>query len=118
MHADQHALWIDARDARHTIVSTDGGFYVANHRMERWEPLTRMALGQFHRVEAEWRRQYRVYGGLQDNGSWGGPSMSLDGRGAINEDWAMVGGGDGFVCRVDPQDPDVVYGESQDGNIW
>ena len=55
---------------------------------------------------------YRVYGGLQDNGSWGGPSLGLHGGiGPINEDWIVVGGGDGFVCRVDPQDPDLVYFE-------
>jgi len=61
------------------------------------------------------RRPYHVYGGLQDNGSWGGPSHSLRGTGPINEDWIVLGGGDGFVCRVDPNDPDVVYSESQDG---
>src|ERR1019366_1279251 len=52
-----------------------------------------------------------------DNGSWGGPSLSLDGRGPINSDWVMVQGGDGFVCRVDPLDPDVVYAEMQEGNM-
>ncbi len=54
---------------------------------------------------------------MQDNGSWGGPSHSLDGRGPVNADWVMVLGGDGFVCRVDPVDPDFVYAESQEGNM-
>ena len=61
------------------------------------------------------RPDYRVYGGLQDNGSWGGPNRTLNATGPINEDWIEVGGGDGFVCRVDPIDPDLVYFESQDG---
>src|SRR5262249_43405479 len=56
-----------------------------------------------------------VYGGLQDNGSWGGPSRTRGFTGAVNEDWISVGGGDGFVCRVDPNDPDLVYSESQNG---
>jgi S1-C subfamily serine protease len=118
VHADQHALWIDPRDGRHMLVGTDGGFYVTYDRMERWDHVNNMALGQFYHVAVDTRRPYSVYGGLQDNGSWGGPSLSLDGRGPINEDWAMIGGGDGFVCRVDQNDPNVVYMESQDGNMF
>src|SRR5205807_7337566 len=69
-----------------------------------------------YHVAVDSRKPYRVYGGLQDNGSWGGPSNCLSGA-PINEDWIVLGGGDGFVCRVDPTDPDLVYWESQDGNI-
>ena len=57
-----------------------------------------------------------MFGGLQDNGSWGGPAISKTG-GAVNEDWISVSGGDGFVCRIDPNDPDLVYYESQNGRI-
>jgi photosystem II stability/assembly factor-like uncharacterized protein len=116
-HPDQHALWIDPRDGRHMLLGTDGGYYVTYDRMARWEYLNHMAIGQFYHVALDSRRPYRAYGGLQDNGSWGGPSHTLDGQGPINEDWILVGGGDGFVCRVDAQDPDVVYSESQDGNV-
>jgi photosystem II stability/assembly factor-like uncharacterized protein len=116
-HADQHALWIDPRDSRHMLLGTDGGFYVTYDRMAHWEYLNNMAIGQFYHVSIDSRQPYRVYGGLQDNGSWGGPSHTLDGQGPINEDWILVGGGDGFVCRVDQQDPDLVYYESQDGRM-
>jgi photosystem II stability/assembly factor-like uncharacterized protein len=116
-HPDQHALWIDPRDGRHMLLGTDGGFYATCDRMAHWEHLNNMAIGQFYHVSLDSRSPYRAYGGLQDNGSWGGPSHTLDGQGPINEDWISVGGGDGFVCRVDPQDPDLVYCESQDGRI-
>jgi photosystem II stability/assembly factor-like uncharacterized protein len=116
-HPDQHALWIDPRDGRHMLLGTDGGYYVTYDRMGRWEYLNHMAIGQFYHVALDSRRPYRAYGGLQDNGSWGGPSHTLDGQGPINEDWILVSGGDGFVCRVDPHDPDLVYYESQDGHI-
>src|SRR5260370_18565280 len=67
-------------------------------------------------VTADMRRPYYVYIGLQDNGSWGGPS-STRGRGAIlNSDWFGIGGGDGFYTAVDPTDHNIVYSESQDGN--
>jgi photosystem II stability/assembly factor-like uncharacterized protein len=116
VHPDQHCLWIDPKDGRHMIVGCDGGFYATYDRMDNWDHLNNMAIGQFYHVAVDSRRPYRVYGGLQDNGSWGGPSNCLSGP-PINEDWILVGGGDGFVCRVDPTDPDLVYFESQDGNI-
>jgi photosystem II stability/assembly factor-like uncharacterized protein len=114
VHADQHALWIDPKDGRHMIVGCDGGFYATYDRMDHWDFLNHMAIGQFYSVCVDSRQPYWIYGGLQDNGSWGGPSRSLSG-GLLNEDWIGVFGGDGFVCQVDASDPDVVYAESQDG---
>jgi photosystem II stability/assembly factor-like uncharacterized protein len=116
VHPDQHSLWINPRDGRHMIVGCDGGFYVTHDRMEHWDFLNHLAIGQFYHVTVDNKHPYCVYGGLQDNGSWGGPSRGLNGRGPINEDWVVVNGGDGFVCRVDPNDSDLVYFETQDGN--
>jgi photosystem II stability/assembly factor-like uncharacterized protein len=117
VHPDQHALWINPRDGRHLIIGCDGGFYVSYDRGAKWDYQSTMAIGQFYHVAVDNRRPYRVYGGLQDNGSWGGPTHTLDGQGPINDDWFVVGMGDGFVCRVDATDPDLVYSESQDGFI-
>jgi hypothetical protein len=75
-----------------------------------------MATALAYWVSADMRRPYYVYVGLQDNGSWGGPS-SVRGRGGImNSDWFGIGGGDGFQTAVDPNDYNIVYTESQDGN--
>ncbi len=126
VHPDQHALWIDPRDGRHMLLGCDGGFYATYDRMQTWDYLNNMAIGQFYSVAVDSRKPYHVYGGLQDNCSWGGPSRGQsqsgfggvgEGVGPLNEDWIMLGGGDGFVCRVDPNDPDIVFWESQDGNI-
>jgi photosystem II stability/assembly factor-like uncharacterized protein len=116
VHPDQHALWIDPKDGRHMVVGTDGGSYVTYDRMNHWDFLNNQAIGQFYHVAVDNKSPYRVFGGLQDNGTWGGPSMGMTGIGPINEDWVVVSGGDGFVCRVDPQDADLVYFETQDGN--
>jgi photosystem II stability/assembly factor-like uncharacterized protein len=115
LHSDQHALWIDPHDGRHMIIGCDGGFYQSYDRAEHWDHLNHLALGQFYHVAVDPRPLYRAFGGLQDNGSWGGPTHVLRSTGPINEDWLLVGGGDGFVCRVDPTDPDLVYTESQGG---
>ena len=76
-----------------------------------------IAIGQFYEVTANNERPYKVCGGLQDNGSWCGPSMSLTGGGISNSDWVSVGGGDGFYNRLDPVDANFDYGESQDGAL-
>ena len=55
---------------------------------------------------------------MQDNGSWCGPSATSYQRGTTNEDWYRVGGGDGFYVQIDPVDPNIVYAESQDGNLF
>ena len=117
IHPDAHAFWIDPKDSRHMILGCDGGFYVSYDKGVKWDHLNTLALGQFYSVAVDNRRPYRVYGGLQDNGSWGGPSDTLKRVGQVNEDWVFIAGGDGFVCRVDPNDPDTVYAESQGGNI-
>src|SRR5690606_16535610 len=95
VHSDQHALWIDPADGRHMILGTDGGFYVTRDRCATWRHENHMALGQFYHVAVGPRRDYRVYGGLQDNGTWGAPRRSARGSGTINEDWLRIGGGDG-----------------------
>lgn len=117
VHADGHSLWIDPRDGRHMIIGVDGGVYTTNDRGNRWDHLNTLAMGQFYHVAIAPKYPYYVYGGLQDNGTWGGPAISLNGSGPVNEDWLSVGGGDGFMCRVDPNDPDLVYWTSQDGNM-
>jgi hypothetical protein len=110
-------MWVDPRDGRHMIVGGDGGFYQSYDRGEHWDHLDHLALGQFYHVALDPRPLYRVAGGLQDNGSWAGPAQTLRPSGPVNDDWLMIGGGDGFVCRIDPTDPDLVYSESQNGNI-
>lgn len=117
VHVDHHALWINPSNGRHMILGNDGGIYVTYDRMEKWDHHNHVAIGQFYAVTVGPRQNYKVYGGLQDNGSWGGPSRVRHGSGPTNDDWVSVGGGDGFVCWVDAEDPDLVYYESQNGGM-
>ena len=117
IHVDHHALWIDKRDPRHMILGNDGGVHITYDRMEHWDHLNHVAIGQFYHVGVDSNLDYKVYGGLQDNGSWGGPSRSEQGSGPVNNDWIRVGGGDGFVTLSDPDDPEQIYYESQNGGM-
>ena len=114
VHVDNHAMWINPNDGKNIILGNDGGIYVTHDRMLHWDHYNHVALGQFYHVGVGPGRNYKVYGGLQDNGSWGGPSSNGTGE-ILNTDWFRVGGGDGFICLVDPNDKDLIYFESQNG---
>ena len=116
-HSDHHALWVNPKNPDHLILGNDGGLYVSKDRAKTAEPLRGLAIGQFYGVAVDMRSPYRVYGGLQDNGSWGGPTATAYPDGVTMSDWRRVGGGDGFQAAVDPTDPDTVYVESQYGRL-
>ncbi|MFB3854065.1 MAG: WD40/YVTN/BNR-like repeat-containing protein [Vicinamibacterales bacterium] len=115
-HSDHHAVWINPRNSNHLMIGTDGGLDVTYDQAETWEFINIMATGQFYAVSADMRKPYYVCGGLQDNGSWCGPSAVRDSNGILNSHWFRVGGGDGFYTAQDPTNHNIVYYESQDGN--
>jgi hypothetical protein len=117
IHGDFHALWINPADADHMILGSDGGVHWSYDRGRTWDFVNTFAIGQFYEIGLDMREPYFVCGGLQDNNTWCGPSASPDPRGIDNSDWVAVGGGDGFYAQVDPNDPMMVYAESQDGNV-
>ncbi|HEX6463335.1 MAG TPA: hypothetical protein VFZ98_02730, partial [Vicinamibacterales bacterium] len=114
-HVDQHAIWIDPKNPNHIMEGNDGGLDVSYDQGKSWDFVNTMATGLAYVVTADMRHPYYVYIGLQDNGSWGGPS-AVRGRGGImNSHWFGIGGGDGFYTAVDPTDYNMVITESQDG---
>ncbi len=115
-HVDQHAMWINPENSNHLLIGNDGSIDVSYDQGETWEAFRRWAMGQPYHASVDMRRPYYVCTGLQDNGSWCGPS-GVRGGDMLSEDWYRVGGGDGFYTAVDPTDHTVVYAESQNGNI-
>lgn len=115
VHPDHHALWIDPEDPKHLVLGTDGGVYVSYDQGHTFRMVGSLPISQFYEVSVDMEWPYNVYGGLQDNGSWMGPSRSPSG--IENRDWESVGAGDGFHTYRDPNDPDFVYSEYQGGQI-
>ena len=115
VHPDFHAVWINPANGRNVLAGTDGGVYVSTNRGNSFRFLRNLPVSQFYRVSCDMAKPYHVYGGLQDNGAWYGPSRSPNG--IENRDWQNVGGGDGFCVYADPTDEDIVYSEWQGGNI-
>ena len=116
-HADFHAMWIDPGDPNHLSVGNDGGYYVSYDAGESWDFAANLPVSTFYAIGVDLRDPYRVYGGLQDNGSWGAPVRSRRRSGIGNADWVNVGGGDGFFTVIDPSDPLTMYSESQNGAL-
>ncbi|MHC5066760.1 MAG: WD40/YVTN/BNR-like repeat-containing protein, partial [Planctomycetota bacterium] len=73
-HPDHHAMWINPRDPEHIIEGNDGGVYISRDRGESWRFVSNLPLAQFYHIAVDMETPYNVYGGMQDNGSWRGPS--------------------------------------------
>ena len=114
---DFHAMWFDPSNGRQFYTGNDKGAYLTRDRGLAFTMFDNMAIGQFYAVTLDNRDPYWVYGGLQDNGNWGGPSNSRDGNGILNDHWFKFHSGDGFHTTVDPNDWRTVYTEGQGGNI-
>ena len=115
VHPDLHALWVNPRNPNEVLIGTDGGVYQSFDKAQRWRFLNVLPVSQFYHVNYDLDTPYNVYGGLQDNGTWMGPSQAAGG--VSNHHWRTIGGGDGFAVTTDPGDPDLVYLESQGGRI-
>lgn len=117
-HVDNHYYWIDPDDSNHIINGCDGGVYESWDRGQLWRHINNLSITQFYNVDVDNASPiYNIYGGTQDNSTLGGPSRTLGVNGATNADWFIVTGGDGFVARIDPKNPDIVYAESQYGGM-
>jgi photosystem II stability/assembly factor-like uncharacterized protein len=114
-HSDTHALWISPIDNRLIYLGTDGGVYISADKGNTWRFVQSLPVSQFYHVSVDNNNPYNVYGGLQDNGSWMGPSRKPGG--IKNSDWKNIGYGDGFYTYGDATDPDITYSQYQGGRI-
>jgi photosystem II stability/assembly factor-like uncharacterized protein len=117
-HVDNHALWIDPNHTDDYLVGCDGGIYESFDRGKTWKYMSNLPVTQFYKVAVDFAEPfYNVYGGTQDNSSIGGPSRTTSAHGIVNSDWYITQGGDGFESQIDPKDPNIVYSQSQYGNL-
>ena len=117
VHPDHHAMWINPANSDHIILGGDGGIAITWDRSRTWRQLMNLPLAQFYEIGVDMRDPYHVCGGLQDNGSWCGPSDTWSNQGIRTRDWYNVGGGDGFYTVMHPDNPRVMFSESQGGNL-
>ncbi len=117
IHVDFHAMWVNPNNSNHMILGGDGGVGISYDRSKTYVWLNNLPVGQFYHVSYDMQTPFLVCGGLQDNNTWCGPSDVRNEWGIANDDWFIIGGGDGFVGLVDPSNPRIMYAESQDGNM-
>ncbi|MFQ5536122.1 MAG: hypothetical protein ACE5GJ_01600 [Gemmatimonadota bacterium] len=118
VHADHHALWIDPNDSDHLYLGGDAGLWESYDRGQNFRKVNNFPIAQFYAIGVDRRDPYWVYGGLQDNHSFMGPSETRRWIGIINDDWMQDGFGDGMYWQVDPRDARYAYGSSNGGNYF
>jgi photosystem II stability/assembly factor-like uncharacterized protein len=117
-HVDNHDIWINPENTDHYLVGCDGGVYESFDRGANWEFKANLPVPQFYDITTDNAKPfYNVYGGTQDNFSFGGPSRTRSASGIVNSDWFVTNGGDGFRSQVDPEDPNTIYASLQHGVI-
>lgn len=118
-HVDNHSMWIDPEDPNYFIVGCDGGIYQSFDAGQTWKYIDNLPVTQFYKVAVDNDVPfYNVYGGTQDNFSLGGPSRTRSVSGIVNADWVITNGGDGFESQIDPNNPNIVYAQSQYGVLF
>lgn len=118
-HSDWHALWINPKKDNHMIAGNDGGCNITYDNGKNWFKANSPSVGQFYAINVDNEKPYHVYGGLQDNGSWYGPSThkeSIDWIDNGQYGYKSINGGDGMQVQIDPRDHNIVYTGSQFGS--
>jgi photosystem II stability/assembly factor-like uncharacterized protein len=116
-HVDNHAVTFHPTDPDFLLVGCDGGVYRSYDFAETYQFVANLPLTQFYKVAVSYEEPfYHVAGGTQDNYSQYGPARTRD-TGIYNRHWRITIGGDGHDCAIDPEDPNIIYGESQEGFI-
>jgi photosystem II stability/assembly factor-like uncharacterized protein len=117
VHPDHHAWWIHPENPDFMINGNDGGMAITRDRGKTWRFVENLPLAQFYHINVDMERPYNVYGGMQDNGSWRGPSQVWRSGGILNSYWEEISFGDGFDVVPDPGDARYGYSMWQGGNL-
>ena len=118
-HVDSHAMAFKASDPNYVLFGTDGGLYESFDLTNSWKYVSNLPITQFFKVAVDDSEPfYKVYGGTQDNGSQGGASRTVFADGIKNRDWWKTLGADGHQSAIEPGNPDITYGEFQQGALW
>lgn len=113
LHGDDRFVWVNPKDSRHVVKLDDGGIGISYDRGLKFLYVQNLPVSQYYRVAVDNERPYNIYGGLQDNGCWKGPSASWTTSGILNEHWSRLCGGDGFFTVPDPANSRIVFSASQ-----
>ncbi len=116
VHSDIHDIWVNPQNNKHVLLGTDGGVYRSLDGAYLFEHFRNLPLSQFYQISVDNAVPYNVYGGLQDNGSWYAPSRTQYGS-IRNSDWKLSFYGDGFYSFRHPENENLIYSESQGGNL-
>jgi photosystem II stability/assembly factor-like uncharacterized protein len=118
-HSDNHSLTFKANDPNYLLFGSDGGIYESFDDSENWRFVNNLPLTQFYKLAVDDAEPfYNIFGGTQDNNTQGGPSRTVRNNGIVNSDWFVLLGGDGHQPATEPGNPNIVYAQWQQGNLY
>ncbi|MFN4255403.1 MAG: WD40/YVTN/BNR-like repeat-containing protein [Saprospiraceae bacterium] len=117
IHPDHHAFWISPDDPNYIINGNDGGLNITRDGGRTWQFADNIPVGQFYHITLDNDWPYNIYGGLQDNGTWVGPSSVWKAGGIRNSDWREIAFGDGFDAFAQADNNRYAYAQSQGGEL-
>ena len=118
VHGDHQSFWIDPVNSRRLLSGSDGGYQVSYDAGANWDVVNNVTLSQFYQIFVDDENPYNVLGGLQDNGTWRGPSRTTNSAGILKDDWNAITGGDGYYAVPVPGKSNIIYSNLQGGVIF
>ena len=118
VHGDHQSFWIDPVDSKRLLSGSDGGYQVSYDAGANWDVVNNVTLSQFYQIFVDDENPYNVLGGLQDNGTWRGPSRTTNSAGILKDDWNAITGGDGYYAVPVPGKSNIIYSNLQGGVIF
>ncbi len=118
VHGDHQSFWIDPVDSKRLLSGSDGGYQVSYDAGANWDIVNNVTLSQFYQIFVDDENPYNVLGGLQDNGTWRGPSRTTNSAGILKDDWNAITGGDGYYAVPVPGKSNIIYSNLQGGVIF
>lgn len=117
IHIDTHSLWINPQNSKHMILGNDGGLAITRDKASTWRYVQNLPVSQFYHIRVDDAHPYNIYGGLQDNGTWRGPSEIWKTAGIRSLHWQEIAFGDGFDAMPFPDNNEAGYAMFQGGNL-
>jgi photosystem II stability/assembly factor-like uncharacterized protein len=118
-HGDHHGLWIDPANSGYLLNVQDGGLTISYDKGITWKyPIEELPLAQFFNLGYDLSIPFRIFGSIQDHGSYYGVVDLSRGRDRVPvNEFKGILGGEGTSHAMDLVDNNTVYASNFYGTL-